>query len=151
MLKISLLDMSLKITHSRQQGPMRYICISNLTIIGSNNGLSPDRRQSIIWTSAGILFIGPLGTNFSEILIEIHQFSLKKIHLNMSSRKWRPLCFTLYVLKNRFSWSSQYLNQQTPVGTTPQTIQPISVFSWNLVKYCLLLTLILFDKSCWIV
>ena len=33
------------------------------------------RRQAIIWTNAGILLIGPLGTNFSEILIEIHIFS----------------------------------------------------------------------------
>ena len=28
----------------------------------------------IIWTNAGILLIGPLGTNFSEILIEIYIF-----------------------------------------------------------------------------
>ena len=27
------------------------------TIIGSDNGLSPDRRQAIIWTKAGILLI----------------------------------------------------------------------------------------------
>ena len=52
-------------------GRVTHICISNLTIIGSDNGLSPDRRQAIIWTNAGILLIGPLGTNFSEILIEI--------------------------------------------------------------------------------
>ena len=42
-------------------------CIGNLTIIGSDNGLSPDRRQAIIWTNAGILLTGPLGTNSSEI------------------------------------------------------------------------------------
>ena len=42
-----------------------------VTIIGSDNGLSPGRRQAIIWTKAGILLIEPLGTNFSEILIEI--------------------------------------------------------------------------------
>ena len=35
----------------------------------------------IIWTNAGILLIGPLERNFSEILIEINAFSLKKIHL----------------------------------------------------------------------
>ena len=34
--------------------------------------------------SAGIFFIRPLGTNFSEILIEIYTFSFKKIHLKMS-------------------------------------------------------------------
>ena len=47
-------------------------------IIGSDNGLSPGRRQAIIWTSVGILLIGPLGTNFSEILIEMYAFSSKK-------------------------------------------------------------------------
>ena len=57
---------------------MTDICVSNLTIIDSDNGLSPGRRQAIIWTNAGILLIGPLGTNFSEILIEIQTFSLRK-------------------------------------------------------------------------
>ena len=47
------------------------MCIGNLTIVGSDNGLSPGRRQAIIWTNAGILSIGSLGTNLSEILIEI--------------------------------------------------------------------------------
>ena len=58
-----------------------YICVNKLTTIGSDNGLVPGRRQAIIWTNAGILLIGPLGTNFSEILIEIHTFSFKKMHL----------------------------------------------------------------------
>ena len=70
----------------------------NLTIIASDNGLSPGRCQAIIWTNAGILLIGTLGTNFSEILIEIWIFSLKKIHLKMSSAKWRPFCLGLNVL-----------------------------------------------------
>ena len=46
-----------------------HICVSELIIIGSDNGLSPGRRQAIIWINAGILFIGPLEINFSEILI----------------------------------------------------------------------------------
>ena len=50
-------------------GRVTHICISNLTIIGSDNGLSPGRCQAIIWTNAGILLIGPLGTHLSEILI----------------------------------------------------------------------------------
>ena len=52
-------------------GPVTHICVGNLTIIGSDNGLSPGRHQAIIWTNAGILLIGPLRTNISEILIEI--------------------------------------------------------------------------------
>ena len=51
-----------------------HICVGNLTIIGSDNGLAPGRRQAIIWTNAGILLIGPLGTNVSEIVFEIHTF-----------------------------------------------------------------------------
>ena len=59
-------------------GRVTHICVGNLIIIGSDNGLSPGRRQAIIWTNAGILLIGTLGTNFTEILIEIQTFSLEK-------------------------------------------------------------------------
>ena len=52
-------------------GRVTHICVNKLTIIGSDNGLSPGRRQAIIWTNDGILLIGPLGTKCSEILIEI--------------------------------------------------------------------------------
>ena len=83
-------------------GRVMHKCVSKLTIIGSDNGLSPGRRQAIIWTNARILLIGPLGTNLSEILIEIYTFSLKKIHLKVSSGKWRPSCLGLNVL-NAFS------------------------------------------------
>ena len=55
-------------------GRVTHICVSKITIIGSDNGLSPRRRQAIIRTNAGILLIGPLGTNFSEISSEIHAF-----------------------------------------------------------------------------
>ena len=49
--------------------PTVHICINKLTIIGSDDGLSPARHQAIIWTNAGISLIRPLVTNFSEILI----------------------------------------------------------------------------------
>ena len=48
-------------------GRVTHMCVDKLTIICSNNGLSPGRRQAIIQTNAGILLIGPWGTNFSEI------------------------------------------------------------------------------------
>ena len=79
---------SAKLTH---WGRATHIYVGKLTIISSDNGFSPGRHQAIIWTIAGILLIGPLGTNFSVILIEINTFSFKKIHLKMSSGKWRPL------------------------------------------------------------
>ena len=47
-----------KLTHWRR---VTHICVSELTIIGSDNGLSPGRRQAIIWTNDGILLIGSLG------------------------------------------------------------------------------------------
>ena len=70
----------------------------NYVIIDSDNGLSPARRQSIIWINAGKLLIGPLGTDFSEILIWIQTFSFKKMRLKVSSAKWRPFCLGLNVL-----------------------------------------------------
>ena len=76
-------------------GRVTHICVIKLTIIGSDNGLSPDRRQAVIWTNAGLLWIGPLGTNFSEILIEILTFSFKKMRLKVSSAKRRPFCLGL--------------------------------------------------------
>ena len=75
-----------------------HICVGNLTIIGSDNGLSPDRRQAIIWTNAWILFIGTLGINFSKIFNGIQTFSFKNMHLKISSAKWRPFCIGLNVL-----------------------------------------------------
>ena len=77
---------------------MTHICVSKLTIIASDNGLPPLRRQAIIWTNAGMLLIGTLGTKFSEILSKIHTFSFKKMHLKTSSAKWRPFCLGLNVL-----------------------------------------------------
>ena len=76
-----------------------HIFVGNLSIIGSDNDLSPGRRQALIWTNAGITVIGPLGTNFSEILIEIHAFSFTKMHLKMSPGKRRPSCLSLIVLR----------------------------------------------------
>ena len=72
--------------HLTHWGRVTHICDSKLTIIGSANGLSPGRRQSIIWTNGGILSIGLVGTRFSEILIEIHILSLKKCMWNCRLR-----------------------------------------------------------------
>ena len=58
--------------HLAHWGRVMHIWTGNLTIIDSDNGLSPGWRQAIIWTNGRLLLIGPLGTNFSEILIEIH-------------------------------------------------------------------------------
>ena len=71
-------------------GRVTRICVSKLTIIDSDNGLSPEQHQTIIGTNVGILLIWPLGINFSEILIRVHTSSFMK----MSSAKIlsRPQC-----------------------------------------------------------
>ena len=88
---------------------LTHICISNITIIGSDNGLLPGQRQAIIWTNAGILSIGPLGPNFSEILSEIYVFSFKKMHLKMSSAKW-SFCLCHNVLSTKGSLLQYFCN-----------------------------------------
>ena len=104
----------LKLTH---WGRVTHICVGKLTIIGSDNDLSPERRQAIIWTNVGILIIGPLGTNFSEILIEIQTFSLKKMRLKMSSEKCCSFRLGLNVLttnqrqRNVFSDMLDWISQ----------------------------------------
>ena len=80
------------------------ICVGNLAIIGSENGLSPDRRQAIIWTNAGILLIRPLGINFSEIIIEIQMFSLNKIRLKILS----AICCSFHLGNNELMLHTQY-------------------------------------------
>ena len=49
------------------------------------------RLFSIISTNAGLLSIGPLGTNLSDISIKIQNFSFTKMHLKIVSAKWQPL------------------------------------------------------------
>ena len=109
-------------------GRLTHICVSDLTIIGSDNGLSPGRRQAIIWTNAGILLIRPLRTNFSEILIEILIFSSTKMHLKVSSVKRRPFCLGLNVLTRQ------------GLGLIPVPVNLLAQYWTHNVKTCLLLS-----------
>ena len=59
---------------STHWGRVTHICVGNLTIIGSDN----NRRKAITWTNTGILLIGTLGPNFSEIVIRIHTCLFKE-------------------------------------------------------------------------
>ena len=79
--------------------------LGNLTVIGSDNGLSPGQRQAIIWTNAGIL----IGTNLSETLIKMI-FSFEKMHLKVSSAKWWPSCLGLNVLKSTEKYMDILIN-----------------------------------------
>ena len=89
-------------------GWVTHICISNLTAIGSDNCLSPEWHQAIVWTNAGILLIGILGTNVTEISSEIHTFSLKKMHLKMSSAEWHLFRLSLNELTDDRSYEMNW-------------------------------------------
>ena len=67
------------------------VSINYLAIIGSDTGLSPVRRQAFIWSNTGLLLIGLLGTNFSEIWTEIHVM------------RHDCICFALKILQVIFS------------------------------------------------
>ena len=110
-----------------------YICISNLTTIGLDNGLSLGWCQAIISTNGGILLIRPIGINFNEILIRIQTFSFKKMHMKMSSGKWWPFCGShnvlifsyRYLIVETFSWNKhgqgnmQHLDKVLQWSKTP--------------------------------
>ena len=113
-----------------------------LTIIGSDNGLSPGRRQAIIWTNAGILLIRTLGTNFSEILSEIHTFSFKKIQLKMSLGKRRPFCLGLNVLMFATTFES------TNLTNNKYTLELYSIVQiWHIGQVCSLSNLTVYNQS----
>ena len=84
-----------------------YIFLSKINIIGSDNGFVPGQHQAIIRTIVGILLIWPIGTNFSEILIDIPTFSFNKMHLQISYGKCQPFCLSRNVLSNGLvAWSA---------------------------------------------
>ena len=77
LLKIQILWYQIQKYFLTHWGRVTHIYVNKIIIIGSDNGLSPSRRQAIIWPVAGILLIGPLEINFSDILIEINTFSFR--------------------------------------------------------------------------
>ena len=93
-------------------GRVTHIWVGKLAIIGLDNGLSPGWCQAIIQTNDGILLIETIGTYFSEIWSEIHTFSFKKMHLKLSSAKWRPFCLGLNVLRH------PYVNHGTAIRSS---------------------------------
>ena len=77
---------SLELTHWDR---VTHICVSKITIIGSYNGLSPGRHQAIIWTSVGILLIGPSKTKLHpNLYIFIQENGVWKMVAILS----RPQC-----------------------------------------------------------
>ena len=107
-------------------GRVMQICVSKPAIIVSDNGLSPGRRQAIIWTNAGILLTGPLGTNFNEILIEIQIFSFKKMHLK------NIVCETAAIL-SRPQCVNVFAEYQSVKKTARKSLHLQRTSNWNVV------------------
>ena len=105
-----------------------HTCVGKLTSIGADNGLSPGRRQAIIWTNAGLLLIGPLRTNFSEILMEFLAFSFRKMRLKVLSAKRRPFCLGLNVLKCYKKHFAGVLYPKVCGGGEAQMIRLVIIF-----------------------
>ena len=122
--------LGLTLTH---WGQVTHICVSDLTSIGSDNGLSPGGRQAIIRTNAGILLIRPLGTNFSEFLVKILIFSFKKMRFKMLSAKRRPFCLGLNELnhvskrdpRNPFGWKLLIWQREISNHDRGNTLAPV--------------------------
>ena len=60
--------------------------------------MTAGRLSGVKPLSKPMLLIGPPGTNFNEILIEIHLFSFKKFCFSRSSGKWRPFILGLNMM-----------------------------------------------------
>ena len=99
-----------------------------------------DGAKPLSEPKAEILLIGPLGTNFSEILIEIYIFSSMKIHLKLSSGIWRPFCFGLNVLKK--NWTIHWHQLRKEVFNTKGSnwsVTRVTSLQFQLVKWKLVL------------
>ena len=89
-------------------GRMTHICVSKLTSIGSHNGMSPDRRQVVIWTNAGIFSIRTLETNSGEIVSEIksRENAFENVSWKMAALLSRPQCVNTVSIS---TWCGRYI------------------------------------------
>ena len=90
--RYSLYDDHVFLTHCDR---VTYICFSNLTVIGSDNVLSPSRCQDIIWANAGILLNGQTSGTF----IYFHSIKCiwKKCVCKMAAIMSRPQCIKIWI------------------------------------------------------
>ena len=129
---------------------MTHICVSKLTINGSDNGLSPGRRQAIIWTNAGILLLWTLRNKLKwNLNRNSHIFINRKRLLKMSSGRWRPFCLGLHVLKKGLHTTLKYqlfavtMKHRHPWENVVSVVKPILVVTVSLVANCSSITSII--------
>ena len=90
----------------------------NITIIGSDNVAWPAPSHYV--TQCWNIVTGPLETNFSEIIIEIHIFSCIKMLSKITSPKWWSFCLggdewrRLIIIHGRWRFGSFSLVRTLP-------------------------------------
>ena len=114
-------------------GPsVAYIFVSKLTIIGSDNGLSPCWCKAIICNNAGILLTEPLGTKFSEIFIESHTFfqenASENVVCEMTAISSRLQCVNQFFL-SILNW---YINSMFVTGPNYAVVAILFYEIWKL-------------------
>ena len=82
-------------------GQLTHICVRKLTIIGTDNGLSPGRRQAIIWNNAAILLIGTLSNTLQwnrcrYLYIFIQENTFEIFVWKMAAILSRPQCVNVW-------------------------------------------------------
>ena len=114
-------------------GRVTHICVGELTIIVSDNGLSPGQRQAIIWTNAGILLIGPywwtkFQWNFNRNSnIFIHENEFESVVCEMMAILSQPQCVNVHN-----NWSTHGLPVRVWSGGV---FSKLKVKDWSLF-YC---------------
>ena len=88
-----------------QWGWVTHICVSKLTITDSDNGLSPGRRQAIIWTYAGIFVNWTLRNKFQwnwnrNSYIVIQENAFENVVRKMVAILSRPQCVKELIWKD---------------------------------------------------
>ena len=83
--------------HLTHWGRVTHICVSKLIIIGSDNALSPGRRQAIIWTNNCILLIWTPRNKFQwnrnrNSYAFIQENALENVVRKMASILSQPQC-----------------------------------------------------------
>ena len=115
----SALDSNVGFSHILNHwGRVTHICTDNQTINGSDNGLSPGRRQAIIWTNAGILFIGPLAARETK---SSSTFTATNSSSNM-------IC--LLQLQDTIQMKSNYTRIDCNLDTYSKIVHVIHYFAW---------------------
>ena len=108
------------------RGRVTHICVGKLTIIGSDKGLSPGRRQAIIQTNDGILlFVNlTLRNKFQwnlkrNLYIFIQENAFETVVYEMASILSRPQCINV-------PWANVH-DQVHQASTSPEIVVMLTI------------------------